>query len=418
MKKILKCAISAGAAVSCLLSASHPASATTMEGDGRLAYDFLLNESAKTSDGKSPFKAYFSQKDYDRISKFPSQDAQCRLDGGYTARLNEWMSLKAGKQNYKDNKYKLRISEPSILVAQVANPQPITYFYAHPSVGILVNSMGYGSPELLNSSHWAGGDFSTDPVKTAEQVKQTYVKGLAWTKCDAYMSLESATPDIPVQMKITAYPLSGNTKVKMGETYTKSAAVSQFQIYSVTLAKDSNLTINHSSKNGMTHFFMWNKKYQKMDFLLNDVDNTSVYQWTYQTSSGEWKNKRKSAYLGSRTKFKVKAGTYYFVAEPTKDDTFTFKMSSTPVSSKTSKTSKKTVKKVSVKLNAKKITLKKGKTKTLKLFGTKKKVTWSSSNRKIASVSAKGKVKALKKGTAKITAKTGGKKYTCTVTVK
>ena len=46
-----------------------------------------------------------------------------------------------------------------------------------------------------------------------------------------------------------------------------------------------------------------------------------------------------------------------------------------------------------------------------------KKVTWSSNNKKVAAVSKKGKVTAKKIGTAKVTAKVKGKKYTCTVNV-
>ncbi len=71
-----------------------------------------------------------------------------------------------------------------------------------------------------------------------------------------------------------------------------------------------------------------------------------------------------------------------------------------------------------VKLNKKKITLYVGKTTTLKVKGTKKKVKWSSSKKSVATVSSKGKVKAKKKGTTTITAKVGGKKYKCKVTVK
>ena len=59
-----------------------------------------------------------------------------------------------------------------------------------------------------------------------------------------------------------------------------------------------------------------------------------------------------------------------------------------------------------------------GKTQTLKVDGTKQKITWSSSNKKIATVSSKGKVKGVKKGTATITARVGSKKYNCKVTVK
>lgn len=55
---------------------------------------------------------------------------------------------------------------------------------------------------------------------------------------------------------------------------------------------------------------------------------------------------------------------------------------------------------------------------TLKITGTKQKVTWSSSNKAVATVSGKGIVVAKKAGTTKITAKVGTKKYTCSVSVK
>ena len=70
------------------------------------------------------------------------------------------------------------------------------------------------------------------------------------------------------------------------------------------------------------------------------------------------------------------------------------------------------------KLNKKSITLNVGKTYTLKTTGTKGKITWSSNNKKVAIVSQKGVVKAIKKGTATINAKYGKKKLTCKVTVK
>ena len=54
---------------------------------------------------------------------------------------------------------------------------------------------------------------------------------------------------------------------------------------------------------------------------------------------------------------------------------------------------------------------------TLKVTGAKTKVKWKSSNKKIATVSSKGVVKGIKKGTATITAKVKKKKYTCRVTV-
>lgn len=72
---------------------------------------------------------------------------------------------------------------------------------------------------------------------------------------------------------------------------------------------------------------------------------------------------------------------------------------------------------VPIKLSAKKVTLKVGKSKTLKVTGTTSKVSWKTSNKKIAKVS-KGKVTAVKAGKAKITAKVGKKSLVCTVTVK
>lgn len=55
---------------------------------------------------------------------------------------------------------------------------------------------------------------------------------------------------------------------------------------------------------------------------------------------------------------------------------------------------------------------------TLKITGTTQKVSWSTSNASIATVSSTGKVISKKEGAATITAKVAGKKYTCKVTVK
>lgn len=82
-----------------------------------------------------------------------------------------------------------------------------------------------------------------------------------------------------------------------------------------------------------------------------------------------------------------------------------------------SKKYKCTLKSVNPKINKTSKTLIKGKEYTLKISGTSSKVTWSSNNKKIAKVSRKGKVTAIKKGTAVITAKVNGKKMYCTINV-
>ena len=75
-------------------------------------------------------------------------------------------------------------------------------------------------------------------------------------------------------------------------------------------------------------------------------------------------------------------------------------------------------KKKVITLSRKSLTMEKGQTKTIKLKGASaKKVTWSSTNSKVATVS-KGKIKAKKVGKVTIIATYKNKKYKCKVTVK
>ena len=70
------------------------------------------------------------------------------------------------------------------------------------------------------------------------------------------------------------------------------------------------------------------------------------------------------------------------------------------------------------KLNKTKVTIKVGQTVKLKVKKNKKKVKWSSKNKKIATVNKYGKVKGKKPGKTYIIAKVGKKKYKCKVIVK
>lgn len=74
----------------------------------------------------------------------------------------------------------------------------------------------------------------------------------------------------------------------------------------------------------------------------------------------------------------------------------------------------------SINLNYSKITLTVGKSKVLKasVTGKSKKITWKSSNSKVASVNSSGTVKGKKAGTATISASANGIKVKCKVTVK
>ena len=72
-----------------------------------------------------------------------------------------------------------------------------------------------------------------------------------------------------------------------------------------------------------------------------------------------------------------------------------------------------------IQLSKTKVELSVGEKVTLKLKNsTASDVKWSSSKKSIATVTSKGKVTAKKAGSATITAKHDGKKYTCNVTVK
>ena len=82
-----------------------------------------------------------------------------------------------------------------------------------------------------------------------------------------------------------------------------------------------------------------------------------------------------------------------------------------------SKKYKCTIKAVNPKVNKESKTVIKGKTYDLKISGTSSKVKWSSNNTSVATVSKKGVVTAVKKGTAVIKAKVNGKKLYTTINV-
>lgn len=73
---------------------------------------------------------------------------------------------------------------------------------------------------------------------------------------------------------------------------------------------------------------------------------------------------------------------------------------------------------VTIKICKKSKTMYVGDSYTLYVVGTSKKAKWSSSNKKVAMVSSKGKIKAKKVGKCTIKAKIGGKTYSCKLTVK
>ena len=125
-------------------------------------------------------------------------------------------------------------------------------------------------------------------------------------------------------------------------------------------------------------------------------------------------NKRK----GLKAKTCSVCGKIVYEAIPKTDSSPTDSSETNP--DQNPQTSQKTTRKI--KLNRRKLTLKKGKSFRLKVTLTpadsQDKITYKTSNKKIATVSKTGKIKAKKKGKVKITVISGKKKAVCTVKVK
>lgn len=101
--------------------------------------------------------------------------------------------------------------------------------------------------------------------------------------------------------------------------------------------------------------------------------------------------------------------------EPTTEPTTQATEATQPATSATQPTTAAPAAKVA--LNKTSVSLKAGKTATIKVTGTTAKATFKSSKTSVAKVSSKGKVTALKKGTATITVKVAGKTLKCKVKV-
>ena len=74
--------------------------------------------------------------------------------------------------------------------------------------------------------------------------------------------------------------------------------------------------------------------------------------------------------------------------------------------------------KTKIAISDKKISIEVGEEYQLSVTGTKSKVTWSSADKSVATVSSDGFVDAISVGKTKVTGKIGTKKYSCQVTVK
>lgn len=160
-----------------------------------------------------------------------------------------------------------------------------------------------------------------------------------------------------------------------------------------------------------------NKSYTQIDFFnITDSKNQFVTfrKWKIEISVA-------AVNLEGKTKFSSSKPS---VASVKKIDDYTFMLNSKKAGTTTISatnngvTAKLKVKVVNPKLFYKKKTLKKGSVWQIYIDGEVGKQVYKSSNKKVASVSKSGKVKAKKKGKATITIKTNGIKLKCKIKVR
>ncbi len=294
----------------------------------------------------------------------------------------------------------------------------------------------YPSSLSDRSVTWKSSDTKIATVSTAGKVKGVKA-GTATITCTSkttglkttctvtvgYVKLDQTEASVEkgktLTLKATVYPSALTDKsVTWKSSNTKIATVSTAG--KVKGVKAGTATITATSKaTGLKTTCTVTVGYVKLDqtkaTLLKGKTVTltpTVYPSSLTDKSVTWKSSDKAvATVTSAGKVKgVKAGTA------------TITCTSKATGLKTTCTV--TVENGKVTLNKAEVRVQKGKTVTLKATVTPsslkdKSVTWKSSNTKIATVTAEGKVKGIKAGTATITCTSNatGKKATCTVTV-
>lgn len=200
-------------------------------------------------------------------------------------------------------------------------------------------------------------------------------------------------------IKVKSKFLSYRCNTKDNSTYEKPNVLSNNKIY--------------------THAFTeTNNKYAWYKFTVSSRRTVKLTFWSYFDSIGcnLYSNNLRKMYMDSEElsgsessprvkvkEFTLNKGTYYIRIEQW-ENTGKYKVR---VSSFTKP-----------KLNCKSATIKRNKTRQLKVTGGSGTIKWSSSNRRIAVVNSKGKVTGKKKGTCYIYARRNGYKMTCKVRVK
>lgn len=243
-------------------------------------------------------------------------------------------------------------------------------------------------------------------------------------KLEPKMTVNATTLPLKVTQSTKVLKVTGLAK---GD-YVKSWKSSSEKIFKVTGKKDGTCTIKAQSKTGKAT-------------LTITLASGLKKKVTVSVQSGKVKTTKITGLKSKLTVAKGKKATLKPVLYPiTSQEKITYASSDKKVASVTSSgvikalapgkaviTVTSGTKKVKVTVTVPGITnvkssvsIKKGKTLTLKpqTFGISEKVTYTSSNTKVATVNSNGKIKGIKKGTAIITVKAGNYSVKCKVTVK
>lgn len=154
--------------------------------------------------------------------------------------------------------------------------------------------------------------------------------------------------------------------------------------------------------------------YAKATIKLNTALKTLYVGQTYVLKATKTGTSKKATWTSSKKTIATVSSTGKVTAKKAGTSVITAKAGTIKA------TCKITVKNPSIKLNKSTASITKGASLQLKatVYGPSKKVTWTTSNKKICTVSTAGKVVGKAVGSATITAKANGKKAVCKVTVK
>ena len=315
----------------------------------------------------------------------------------YAYLYDEWGNLLASEDD-NDEGMNFRI-DCSLAAGMTYYLEVGAYVGGEPGEGSFQMKAEYVSEADKCENHWAFSDWITGKAPTCgaagNQIRKCSLCGAA-----------AETRTIPAA---GAHSFGAWTTVKEADALTEGAQVRTCSV----CGKQESQTIPKKADGQKTASVTLNVS----SLPLKVKQSTSVVKIKEMTAGdavASWKSSNpKVASVNAKGKI---------TGKKTGNATVTVTMKSGASASVKIKVQKKAVKTSKVSVEKKKLTLKKGKSEQIKVTLTPltslEKVKFSSSNKKVAEVSAKGKIKAKKPGKAKITVKSGKKKAVISVTVK